>query len=278
MRQDSAVRVELENGSSWGIGSFPPFPVQLSYRWVTDEGHYVAGPEALRTPLRPTLHPHEKASYAMTIAAPDEPGHYRLRVTLVQELVRWFDGLPSPVSAERDSCCRLVRRRLEYRLMLLVTLGIRDARKQRTARRIIPEPPLSPWRPADVVAVADDLGIATLLDAPLPIALIVGQRLFEAKCRRRRGGRAQAFHRKRLSAIASERRFYFYPHLRVVACCRELSFERRLVEPDDNRARDGPRRVGHPAGIRSCAPRVPSAGGGAPRLRRRSGGRHHEPG
>src|SRR6186997_632982 len=88
----------------------------------------------------------------------------------------------------------------------------------------------------DVVAVADDLGIATLLDAPLAIALIVGQRLFEAKCRRRRGGRAQAFHRKRLSAIASERRFYFYPHFRVVACCRELSFERRLVEPDDNRA------------------------------------------
>ena len=96
----TAVRVELENGSSWGIGSFPPFPVQLSYRWVTDEGHYVAGPEALRTPLRPTLHPHQKASYAMTIAAPDEPGHYRLRVTLVQELVRWFDGLPSPVSAD----------------------------------------------------------------------------------------------------------------------------------------------------------------------------------
>jgi hypothetical protein len=36
----------------------------------------------------------------MTIAAPAEPGRYRLRVTLVQELVRWLDGLPNPVSAD----------------------------------------------------------------------------------------------------------------------------------------------------------------------------------
>jgi hypothetical protein len=96
----AAVRVEVENDSSWEIGSFPPFPVQLSYRWLTDEGHEVAGPEALRTALRPALRPHERASYAMSIAAPAEPGRYRLRVTLVQEFVRWFDGLPSPLSAE----------------------------------------------------------------------------------------------------------------------------------------------------------------------------------
>jgi acetolactate synthase-1/2/3 large subunit len=96
----AAVRVEVENGSSWEIGSFPPFPVQLSYRWRTDDGNEVAGPEALRTALKPALRPHESASYTMTIAAPDEPGRYRVRVTLVQELVRWFDGLPSPLSAE----------------------------------------------------------------------------------------------------------------------------------------------------------------------------------
>ena len=96
----AAVRVEVENGSSWEIGSFPPFPVHLSYRWRTDDGNEVAGPEALRTALKPALRPHESASYAMTIAAPDEPGRYRVRVTLVQELVRWFDGLPSPLSAE----------------------------------------------------------------------------------------------------------------------------------------------------------------------------------
>ena len=96
----AAVRVGLENGSSEEIGSFPPFPVQLAYRWLTDDDHEVAGPEALRTPLKPSVRPHETASYVMTIAAPDEPGRYRLRVTLVQELVRWLDGLPSRLSAE----------------------------------------------------------------------------------------------------------------------------------------------------------------------------------
>jgi hypothetical protein len=98
----AAVRVELENGSSWEIGSFPPFPVQLSYRWLADDGNEIAGREALRTALKPALRPHEKASYAMTIAPPDKPGRYRLRVTLVQEFVKWLDGPPSPLKAEAD--------------------------------------------------------------------------------------------------------------------------------------------------------------------------------
>lgn len=96
----AAVRIDMENGSSFEIGSFPPFPVQLSYRWFTDDGHEVAGPEALRTALKPALHPDQSGSYTMTIAAPNEPGRYRLRVTLVQELVRWLDDLPTPVSEE----------------------------------------------------------------------------------------------------------------------------------------------------------------------------------
>jgi glycosyltransferase involved in cell wall biosynthesis len=96
----AGVRVVLENRSSEKIGSFPPFPVHLSYRWFRDDASEVVGSEALRTALRPALCPLENASYAMPIAAPDEPGRYRLRVTLVQELVRWFDGLASPLSAE----------------------------------------------------------------------------------------------------------------------------------------------------------------------------------
>ena len=96
----AAVRVELANGSSAEVGSFPPFPVHLSYRWLRDEDNHVAGPEALRTALSPALGPHERASYVMSIAAPGEPGRYRLRVTLVQELVRWFDSLKSPLSAD----------------------------------------------------------------------------------------------------------------------------------------------------------------------------------
>ena len=96
----AALRVRVENGSAEELGSFPPFPVQLAYRWITGDDREVAGPEALRTPLKPALRPHHSVSYVMTVAAPDEPGSYRLRVTLVQELVRWLDTLPSPVSAE----------------------------------------------------------------------------------------------------------------------------------------------------------------------------------
>lgn len=96
----AAVRVEVENGSSSEIGTFPPFPVQLSYRWLTGDGNEVAGPESLRTAVKPALRPHERASYAVTIAAPGEPGRYRLRVTLVQEFVRWLDAPPTSLSAE----------------------------------------------------------------------------------------------------------------------------------------------------------------------------------
>jgi len=96
----AAVRVRLENGSGEELGSFPPFPLQLSYRWLAGDDSEVGGPEALRTALKPALGPHQAASYVMTIAAPAEPGRYRLRVTLVQELVRWLDGLPYPVSAD----------------------------------------------------------------------------------------------------------------------------------------------------------------------------------
>jgi hypothetical protein len=96
----AGVRVQLENGSSEKIGSFPPFPIHLSYRWFNCDTNEAVGPEALRTELRPALSPYEHASYVMQIAAPGTPGRYRLRVTLVQELVRWFDGLPCQLSAE----------------------------------------------------------------------------------------------------------------------------------------------------------------------------------
>jgi hypothetical protein len=96
----AAVRVRLENGSSEVVGSFPPFPVQLSYRWLTEEDDAVTGSEPLRTPLTPALGPNESGSYVMTIAAPDAPGRYRLRVTLVQEYVRWLDERPTRLHAD----------------------------------------------------------------------------------------------------------------------------------------------------------------------------------
>lgn len=94
------VRVEIENGSREAIGSFPPFPLQLSYRWFDLGTGETAVAEGARTALQPPIPPGGTATYWMRIAAPADPGRYRLRVTLVQEFVRWLDDLPSFSSAE----------------------------------------------------------------------------------------------------------------------------------------------------------------------------------
>lgn len=95
------VRVELENGGLEEIGTFPPFPVQLSYRWFKEGIEEPVVAEGTRTALRPPVARGGAAAYWMRIAAPGDPGRYRLRVTLVQEFVRWLDALPFFPTAER---------------------------------------------------------------------------------------------------------------------------------------------------------------------------------
>jgi len=92
--KSAAVRVQIENRSVEEIGSFRPFPVQLSYRWFREGTDEAAVAEGARTPLQPSMPPGGTAAYWMTITAPADPGRYRLRVTLVQEYVRWLDVLP----------------------------------------------------------------------------------------------------------------------------------------------------------------------------------------
>jgi hypothetical protein len=58
--------------------------------------------EGLRTLVRPPLRPSEKADYDLKVVAPEVPGRYRLRVTLVQETVGWLDQLTRPVCAEAE--------------------------------------------------------------------------------------------------------------------------------------------------------------------------------
>jgi hypothetical protein len=94
------VRVELENGTSQKLGSYPPCPVQFSYRWLKEETGEVVVAEGSRTVIRPSLAPAEKGTYMVGVVAPDEPGCYRLRLTLVQEWVRWLDLLECPIRAD----------------------------------------------------------------------------------------------------------------------------------------------------------------------------------
>lgn len=97
------TRVSLRNGSSVPLGTFAPYPVNLCYHW-----YEAAAPDRVvvfdgrRTPLFPALAPGEKRSYRMLVNAPDFAGRFRLRLTLVQEGVRWFDGLGGASYADAE--------------------------------------------------------------------------------------------------------------------------------------------------------------------------------
>ena len=74
--------------------SAPPNPVNLSYRWL--EGPADAPlPEGLRSPLPRPLPPQESAACRFALEVPAVPGDYTIRITLVQEHVRWFDEVDS---------------------------------------------------------------------------------------------------------------------------------------------------------------------------------------
>lgn len=82
------------NPTSERLGSSRPAPVHLSYHWFDARGN-IALFEGVRTPLIPSIEPGDSQAYEMKIGAPPAPGEYRLRLTLVQEGVAWFDDLPN---------------------------------------------------------------------------------------------------------------------------------------------------------------------------------------
>lgn len=104
--------VELTNNSQQTINSQLPSPVHISYHWLSEEANKLIVHEGERSDIFPPLTPLDKRSYAATINAPTEAGIYTLRLTLMQEHVRWFDNDPlcvredvkilvSPAEAER---------------------------------------------------------------------------------------------------------------------------------------------------------------------------------
>jgi hypothetical protein len=119
------VTVDLQNDSPITLGSYPPHPLHLAYRWlsvkVEDRGENARegggdetgnqtdnqtktetpiGTDGPRTHLRPTLLPGSRGTYMVHVIAPPDAGRYRLRLTLVQESVMWLDLLPTPVCAD----------------------------------------------------------------------------------------------------------------------------------------------------------------------------------
>ena len=92
------VRCHISNGTSQRLGWYHPAPIQLSYHWFDANGN-IAVFEGLRTPLVPSIDPGNSETYEIKVAAPCDPGEYRLRITLVQEGVRWFDELAGASSS-----------------------------------------------------------------------------------------------------------------------------------------------------------------------------------
>jgi hypothetical protein len=86
------AQVEVKNGSRERLGAFPPYPINFSYRWFDAADGDIVVEEGARTMLTPALPPGETAVFQVRIVPPAGPDKYRLRVTLVQELVRWLDA------------------------------------------------------------------------------------------------------------------------------------------------------------------------------------------
>jgi ubiquinone/menaquinone biosynthesis C-methylase UbiE len=88
---------QVVNRSDWRLASVPPNPVFLSYHWMDEHGRKTIVKEGLRSGIYPPLDPDAHRSIKMDVQAPALPGLYVLRLTLVQENIRWFDAKPTNI-------------------------------------------------------------------------------------------------------------------------------------------------------------------------------------
>jgi hypothetical protein len=84
----------VTNKGSAILVSAPPNPVNLSYRWL-ERPPGAPLTEGLRSPLPRPLPPEGAAECRLALEVPAVSGGYTIRVTLVQEQVRWFDEVDS---------------------------------------------------------------------------------------------------------------------------------------------------------------------------------------
>jgi hypothetical protein len=80
------VRIENPGPEIWvSAGSAP---INVSYEWFRNGKRLSI--EGERTTLPKPVGPRTLADVIVRVVAPDEPGKYELRITLVQEGVTWF--------------------------------------------------------------------------------------------------------------------------------------------------------------------------------------------
>jgi predicted O-methyltransferase YrrM len=91
-----SASVLLENRTETDLKSLRPHPIHLSYHWLDAAGECVMF-EGERTRLIPDARSQSPEQYEVSFDSPALPGTYTLRLTLVQEGVRWFDQAPTSV-------------------------------------------------------------------------------------------------------------------------------------------------------------------------------------
>lgn len=88
-----SLPLTLFNESSQDWSGLWGSPVNLTYRWLDEQGQVVVA-DGLRTPLpEGGLMMERNVATSIVVKAPDCPGCYRLQVLPVQEMVCWFDGI-----------------------------------------------------------------------------------------------------------------------------------------------------------------------------------------
>ncbi len=100
-RTTFGARVRILNGSPKRLRSCGPNPVHLSYHWLDSETGAPVFFDGRRTMLEPEVPAQSRRDFTAEVETISTPGRYTLRLTLVQEGVRWFDDLPMRIYADR---------------------------------------------------------------------------------------------------------------------------------------------------------------------------------
>lgn len=94
------LEIGLYNKTSVPIVTAAPWPCMLTYRWLNSRTREMVVEHGFRTIIQPPAWPGVESFYSMRVIAPDDPGEYLLRVTIIQEGWRWLDFLAPVVCAE----------------------------------------------------------------------------------------------------------------------------------------------------------------------------------
>ena len=95
-----SVLVHMSNESPSAISSCPPNPIHISYHWLQEDAHGILVFDGERSGIKPPLYSGARRHLNVRVRAPMQTGTFVLRLTLVQELVRWFDNPPLSVKSD----------------------------------------------------------------------------------------------------------------------------------------------------------------------------------